>query len=221
MKLGAYLVILGACMIEFRAHQRRLVQRVAVAERRRMARDMHDGLAQELAFITTHSQRLGHRGDDAATVIHLKAAAERALHDSRTTIAALTSPDDTPLDVSIVRTVDTFRSRFGVEVELDLEHDVIVDAERGNALLRILHEALINAIRHGSAEEILVRLTDGEGGLFLHIADDGSGFDVPAAVSAGKGLGLTSMGERAATLGGHVNVVSSPGTGTVVEVGLP
>ena len=54
-----------------------------------MARDMHDGLAQELAFIATHSQRLGQVGDDTATVAHLKAAAERALHESRTTIAVL------------------------------------------------------------------------------------------------------------------------------------
>ena len=59
-----------------------------------MARDMHDGLAQELAFIATHSQRLGQVGDDATTVANLKAAAERALHESRTAIAVLTSVDD-------------------------------------------------------------------------------------------------------------------------------
>jgi signal transduction histidine kinase len=221
LKLGAYVLILYGCLIEFRALQRRLVQRVAVDERRRMARDMHDGLAQELAFIATHSQRLGQTGDDAVTVAHLKSAAERALHDSRTTIAVLTSPDDAPLDRLIARTVEVFRSRFAVEVDLDLEHDVLVDAERRNALLRILHEALTNAIRHGSAQRVLVRLTNGRDGPCLRIADDGSGFDVAAAVSAGKGLGLMSMGERAEMLGGGLNIVSSPGTGTVVEVGLP
>jgi signal transduction histidine kinase len=221
LKLGAYLVILAGCMVEFRNLQRRLVQQVAVGERRRMARDMHDGLAQELAFITTHSQRLGHTGDDAATVSHLKAAAERALHDSRTTIAVLTSPNEAPLDLLIARTVDSFTSRFGVEVELELERDVVLDAERRNALLRILHEALSNAIRHGAAQQILVRLTSAEGGHSLRIADDGSGFDVPAAISAGEGLGLTSMRERAEMLGGGLSILSSPGTGTVVEVGLP
>jgi signal transduction histidine kinase len=221
LKLGAYVLILYGCLIEFRALQRRLVQRVAVNERRRMARDMHDGLAQELAFIATHSQRLGQTGDDAVTVAHLKSAAERALHESRTTIAVLTSPDDAPLDRLIARTVEVFRSRFAVEVDLDLEHDVLVDAEQRNALLRILHEALTNAIRHGSAQRVLVRLTNGRDGPCLRIADDGSGFDVAAAVSAGKGLGLMSMGERAEMLGGGLNIVSSPGTGTVVEVGLP
>jgi signal transduction histidine kinase len=224
LKLGAYALILYGCLLEFRAIQRRLVERVGVDERRRMARDMHDGLAQELAFIATHSQRLSHTGEDAATVAHLQAAAERALHDSRTTIAALISPDQAPLDRLIARTVETFRSRFGVTVDLDLAPGVIVSAEQRNALLRILHEAMINAIRHGSAQQILVCLTDGEGSpslRIMRISDDGSGFDVSAAVNAGKGLGLTSMHERAQLLGGSLSIASKPGAGTVVEVGLP
>jgi signal transduction histidine kinase len=221
LKLAAYLLILYGCLLEFRALQRGLVARVTVDERRRMARDMHDGLAQELAFITTHSQRLGQSGDDAATVVHLRAAAERALHDSRTTIAVLTSTGDAPLDALIARTAESFTTRFGVAVELDLQHDVVVDAERRNALLRILHEALTNAIRHGAAQQILVRLRGGRDGPWLSIADDGSGFDVASAVGDRKGLGLISMGERAELLGGGLTVVSTPGSGTVVEVGLP
>jgi signal transduction histidine kinase len=220
LKLAAYALILCGCLIELRAVQRRLAQRVAVDERRRMAREMHDGLAQELAFIASYSQRLDETGADAATVGHLKAAAERALHDSRTTIAVLTSPADVPLDLLIARTAGSFTSRFGVDVELDLEPSVIVDAERRNAVLRILHEALTNAVRHGEAHEILVRLTGGAGDSRLTIADDGCGFDVPAAVEGGGGLGLISMGERADMLGGDLNVVSTPGAGTVVEVGL-
>jgi signal transduction histidine kinase len=221
LTLAAYMLILYGCGLEFRALQRRLVVRAAVAERRRMARDMHDGLAQELAFIATYSQRLGRTGDDIQTVAHLRAAAERALHDSRTAIAVLTSTDDEPMDRLITRTVESFRSRFAVEVELDLEQGVIVDAERRNALLRILHEALVNAIRHGSARKILVCLTAGEDGPSLRISDDGCGFDVPAAVTAGAGLGLISMRERAELLGGGLDVVSTSGIGTVVEVGLP
>jgi signal transduction histidine kinase len=221
LKLGAYALILYGCLLEFRALQRKLAQRVAVDERRRMARDMHDGLAQELAFIATHSQRLSQTGEDAATAVHLRAAAERALHDSRTTIAVLTSPDDAPLDMLIGRTVESFRSRFGVDVELDLQPGVIVAAERRNSLLRILHEALTNAIRHGDAGQILVRLSGVDGGSSLRIADDGSGFDVPAAVNSCRGLGLTSMGERAELLGGSLNIISTPGKGAIVEVTLP
>jgi signal transduction histidine kinase len=219
LKLAAYGLILSGCLIELRAGQRMLAQRVAVDERRRMARDMHDGLAQELAFIASYSQRLDRNGGDAATVSHLQAAAERALHDSRTTIAVLTSPGDAPLALLITRTAESFRSRFGVQVELDLEPSVVVDAERRNAVLRIVHEALTNAIRHGSARQIDVRLTADRGRPCLTIADDGTGFDVAGAVGAGEGLGLTSMRERAEMLGGHLNVLSAPGSGTVVEVG--
>jgi signal transduction histidine kinase len=219
LKLGAYLLILYGCMAEFRALQRRLVRRVAMDERRRMARDMHDGLAQELAFIASHSQRLGQTGDDAATVAHLRAAAERALHDSRTAIAVLTSAEEAPLDMLIARTADSFRSRFGVEVELDLESEVLVEAEWRNALLRILHEASTNAIRHGGAERIRVRMRSGPHGPSLRVADDGVGFDVQAAVAGGGGLGLTSMRERAEMLGARLSISSSPGAGAVVEVG--
>jgi signal transduction histidine kinase len=221
LKLGAYLLILYGCIAEFRALQRRLARRVAMDERRRMARDMHDGLAQELAFIASHSQRLGQTGDDAATVAHLRAAAERALHDSRTTIAVLTSAEEAPLDVLIARTAESFRSRFGVEIELDLEGEVLVEAESRNALLRILHEASTNAVRHGSAGRILVRMRSGPNGPSLRIVDDGVGFDVQAAVSAGGGLGLTSMRERAEMLGARLSISSSPGAGAVVEVGAP
>ena len=90
---------------------------------------------------------------------------------------------------------------------------MVVDAERRNALLRILHEAMTNAIRHGSAERVYVRLTAGEAGPLLRIVDDGRGFDVPDAFRAGRGLGLMSMGERAELLGGGLNIFSSPGAG--------
>lgn len=221
LKLIAYALILAGCVSELKLNLHGLIQRAAADERRRMARDMHDGLAQELAFIATHSQRLGTSGDDTATVTLLKAAAERALHESRTTIAVLASPDDASLDSLIARTADSFRSKFGVEVDLDLQSGVLVDAERRNALLRILHEAMTNAIRHGRAEQVFVRLTAGANGPLLRIVDDGCGFDVPGAFSAAKGLGLMSMSERADMLGGGLNIFSSPGTGTVVEVGLP
>jgi len=97
----------------------------------------------------------------------------------------------------------------------------VVEAERRNSLLRILHEALTNAIRHGAAGRVLVRLSAGQDGLVLSIADDGCGFDVGSAITPGGGLGLTSMSERAELLGGALSILSTPATGTTVEVVLP
>jgi signal transduction histidine kinase len=186
-----------------------------------MARDLHDGLTQELAFIAMLSQQLSLEVEDKSALGHLRSAADRALHDSRTAISLLTGPDVLPLHRLIARTTGTFRSRFGVEVDLDVDDDVVVDAERSTAVLRILHEAMSNAVHHGGAERIRVRFGhDGRGSL-LRVADDGGGFDVAAAGCSTEGLGLSSMRERAELLGGAVSVLSDPGSGTVVEARLP
>ncbi len=221
LDLLADALMLYGCVVELRNLRAAIVRRASLGERRRIARDMHDGLAQELAFIAIYAQRLGRSEDDDATAAHLRAAAERALHESRTALAVLSLADDTPLDVLVTRTVDSFRSRFGVDADLDLEHDLVVDAEHRNALLRIIHEALTNAVRHGRAKRVRVELTAPAGGTHLSIADDGAGFDARSAFETGKGLGLTSMSERAEMLGGSVRISSHVGAGTVVEVELP
>jgi signal transduction histidine kinase len=195
-----------------------VARNASVAERRRVARDLHDSLAQELAFIVMLSQQLD-EDHDARTVSHLRTAGERALRDARTTITALSGPADAPLCGLVAGTVQSFRSRFDVQVDLDLDERVVVDAERRNALLRILQEAMNNAVRHGAARRIGVRLSDDGGNPLLSIADDGAGFDVAGSYS-GEGFGLVSMRERAELLGGGLNVVSNPGCGTLVEVRL-
>jgi signal transduction histidine kinase len=215
------LAALCLCLRALVARERRIARRASATERRRIARDLHDGIAQELAFIAMLSKGLDDAGQDAAAVSHLRAAAARALQDSRASIGVLTSADDTPLDGLVTRTVGTFRSRFGVQVDLDLDRDLVVDAERRDALIRILQEALNNAVRHGEPRRIGVRLRRDAGSSLLSIADDGGGFDASAASGNGDGFGLVSMRERAEQLGGGVSVVSSPGAGTRVEVRLP
>jgi signal transduction histidine kinase len=216
--LAAGVGIPSAGALVLRRRERRVTRNVSVAERRRLARDLHDSLAQELAFIVMLSQQLDAE-QDPTTVSHLKTAGQRALQDARAAITALSSPDDVPLCGQVAGTVQSFRSRFDVQVDLDLDERVVVDAERRSGLLRILQEAMNNAVRHGSARRIGVRLSDEGGNPLLSIADDGAGFDV-AGSSAGEGFGLVSMRERAELLGGGLNVVSNPGRGTLVEVRL-
>ena len=88
-------------------------------------------------------------------------------------------------------------------------------------MFRIAQEALQNALRHAEAERIDVRLEDGGGLLVLTVADDGRGFDPAAAGLRGRRLGLTSMEERAAALGGRLEVASAPGAGTTVRLEVP
>lgn len=88
-------------------------------------------------------------------------------------------------------------------------------------MLRIANEALHNAVRHGAAEHVTVRL-DGRGSqLRLEVADDGIGFDPDDPELRSRHLGLTSMEERARELGGRLDVRSAPGAGTTVTLEVP
>jgi len=213
--------LLAAGIIVSGAWQRRAMRRAVECERRRIRRDLHDGLSQELAFIATLAQRLEQAAPEEATVAHLRSASERALLECRSALTDLAAAEDAPLEQLMGRTADLFHSRFGAQIEVELQGHVPCDRERRNALLRILNEALTNAVRHGRARSILVRLVRGERASSLSVRDDGSGFDVDAALAAGQGVGLANMRERAELLGGRLDILSTPGSGTLVEVVLP
>ena len=219
--LAFYLVLLAAAVREIAAYHRRLAEVAVLQERRRIARDLHDGLAQDLAFIAARVRVL--ERDPAAPVRfdQLTSAAERALDDSRAAIAALTRPLDEPLDEALARNATEVAERLGSAADLDLEAGIDVPAATRESLVRIVREAIANAARHGRAGRIAVSLSrDGE--LRLSIADDGRGFD-PAArpTQPDAGFGLISMSERAEALGGALAVRSAPGAGTTIEVVLP
>jgi len=191
----------------------------AQEERRRIARDLHDGVAQELAFVARRARRMaletGDRGLD-----QIVAAAERGLTESRRQLAALTQPLDEPLDTALARAVEEVAARDGANVELDLMPGVRVGYEAREVLIRIACEAVSNAIRHAHPRAIRVRLTGGDT-VRLTVVDDGVGFD-PASVlpGPGSGFGLTSMRERAESLGAKFRLDSRPRAGTEVEVVL-
>jgi signal transduction histidine kinase len=191
----------------------------ALAERRSIARDVHDGLAQELVFIADRARRLERRGEDAAIVSQIEAAAQRGLLEARLTIEALRAPEGEPFARLLARAVDAFQARYPVSVELDVPPALALDAERGTELLRIAGEAIANAVAHGGAAHVRVRLrAHSDGRLSLRVTDDGAGFD---AATVPEGWGIAGMRERAALLGGRLHVHSHPGAGAVVGVTLP
>jgi signal transduction histidine kinase len=185
-----------------------LALRAAERERRRIARDLHDGVAQELAFI--HRRAAG-----MPEAAEIAVAAERALLDSRWAIERLARAPDEPLDRVLARHAGVIAARTGVAVTFSssgAEADAGPDVRE--ALARILGEAVANA-RHGRATRVHVELSTDP--LRLLVVDDGTGFD-PAARSHGFGLG--GMRERAALVGAELIVRSGPGLGTEVAVEL-
>jgi signal transduction histidine kinase len=187
-------------------------------ERRRIAHDLHDGVAQELAFIDRNLRALAPlTGDQSDRLARLRRAVERAELESRKALAALSEPSDAPLHVLLARAVTDIAQRFGVEVDLDLESGACVSAARTEALLRIACEAVANAARHSGAQRIELSLRRAESGVRLRVRDAGRGFDPAASIG---GFGLVSMRDRARASGGRLRVESTPGQGTMVEVAL-
>lgn len=216
--LACYLVMLVAAAREIDVYHRRLAELAVLEERRRMARDLHDGLAQELAFIASQC-----RSTAPVRVDQLASAAERALDDSRAVITALSCPSDEPLESALARTAAEVAERFGAHAPLDLQLEPAarVPPAVRDGLVRIVREAMTNAVRHGAAREVAVSLS-AVGGVTLQVVDDGCGFDAELPPSRpGGGFGLISMRERAEALGGAFAIVSAPGAGTKIEVVVP
>ena len=213
-----YLALLVGVAREIGRYWRGLADRAVLEERRRIARDLHDGVAQELAFIVRRSRRLAN-GSQALQPI--TASAERALDDSRRAIAALTRPVDESVDVVIAEAAEEVAGRLGREVELDLAPGIETTPQVREGLVRIACEAVANAARHGAPSTITVELVASPR-TTLRVVDDGLGFD-PAGVRrhARGGFGLTSMRERAEAIGAAFDLRSAPGRGTSVEVSLP
>ncbi len=213
LQLGFSLILLVGAAREIAGYWRSMG---VLEERRRIARELHDGMAQELAFIVTQSRRK----PDAIGLYRIAGAAERALDESRRAILALTHPTDQPLDEAIAQTAEDVAGRAGAHVRFSLVADVHVSHRVRENLVRIVREAVANATRHGHAANVEVSLAIGDDGLRLLVTDDGRGFD-PSASPGGGRFGLVGMEERARALGGRFEVRSTPGEGTEVEVDLP
>ena len=214
-RLLFYATVLVAALREIASYWRAAAAAAVLEERRRIARDLHDGLAQELAFVRRNLNRLD---PDDPVVAHTRRGADRALIEARRGIAVLTDDVDQPLDVLLAETAREVAEREGASVALSLAPQVRVTPEQREALLRIVSEAITNAARHGGARLVRVALEGGDR-IRVRVTDTGSGFE-PDAVNTRGHFGLASMRERAEALGGEVRISSRPGEGAEVEVVL-
>ena len=216
-RLAFYSVLAIGAARQIAAWQEQLAEAAASGERRRIARDLHDGLAQELAFIVGQTRALVDRSGSDNAFEQIAASAERALDESRTAIAALSRNVDDPLDVALAQAAEDVGARTGAHIRFELTPGIHVAPEVREDLARIVREAVSNAARHGEASNVIVTLSN-TNGIRVAVTDDGKGFDPDAPRR--RGFGLTSMHERAEARGAKVLVTSRPGEGTCVEVVL-
>jgi signal transduction histidine kinase len=217
MRVMAFALLLAAAATSERHVRERLARSAALAERRRVARDLHDGLAQDLAFIAAHGPRIAQEmGDQHPVVI----AARRALAISRSTISELSDPAGATAHESLEAVAHELRDRFNIQIAVDTQLDGDLPPHAREHVTRIAREAIANAARHGEARNVIVSLRNGATGVALRVVDDGCGIGAEGK-AAREGFGLSSMRERAAALGGHVSVRAARRGGTELEVVLP
>ncbi len=218
LRVGFYALLLVGAAKEIERYWEERARAAVLEERRRLARDLHDGLAQELAFIWRQTRRLAN-AQNGPLVAALSGSVERALHESRRAVAALRAAPTQSLAAAMAEAVDSVADRVGTRVVLEVDESVQVSPETREQLLRIACEAVANAGRHGRAKVVRVEVTGGSPPQ-MRITDDGVGFDTsdPARREA---FGLLTMAERARAVGATLDVFSRPGDGTRVELVLP
>ena len=195
-----------------------------VEERNRLARDLHDVVAQTLFGVVLTADAaalLLERDPEAARaeLDRLRTLAHEALRELRALVFELRPADleAEGLSATLQKHVDVLRRVHALPLELEVEAEPELETGRAVEVFRIAQEALNNAHRHAAATAIVVRL----GAHTVAVADDGVGFDRDAPSVRGRRLGLTSMEERAAALGGTLTIESAPGAGTTVTLELP
>lgn len=227
------LYTIGA-LVSLAIERTRLVEResrlAAVEERNRLARDLHDTLAQSLAAIALHLESahlLAERGDaDRAreTIERTLNLTRAALDDARRSVLELRAPplEGRGLLAAIRVTVDGLRDRDGRPLELSVraaEGSDALPAAVETGLFNIAREALTNVARHAGTPAASVTLERRADRVELRVADAGLGFDVDAVPS--DRFGLVGMSERARLLGGTLAVSSERGRGTTIVVDVP
>lgn len=202
-------------------------------EREHLARELHDGVAQVLGFLSLQAETVGKRlrdGDPSGALPLADRLAEVArgaqveVRDSILALKAGTSKDWEFLS-TLCRYLDDVRGDHGLQTELLVGTGVdehTFDPRISVQLLRVIQEALTNARSHGKAATVRIEIERSDGWVHIGIADDGSGFDPAAAAEVGRGhFGLGFMRERMAEVGGNIEVDSRPGGGTRVRLKAP
>lgn len=215
---GLLLLFPFGSLLALAVHRVRL-RSALVAERRRIAHDLHDELAQETRYVAHVTRRLA-RESRAPELGAVARAAENADHAARFAVRDLVVPPDGDIEGTLERAVGDLGDRTGAQVHVSVADNTprALPRHYRRPVLQIAREATLNALHHGGAQRVHVRLGH-RGGWLLRVTDDGTGFD--AETTSRHGFGLVTMRERAGALGGTMQVTSRPGDGARVDVSLP
>jgi signal transduction histidine kinase len=216
LRLLAYGVLLVGVWRAIRASE---FGRAVAEERARVAREIHDGLAQYLFAISTHASMLEGGAPAGEVVPRLKEAAAAAQQEARFAVLALSSASGTaPFGAALRRYVEFLTADGALDVELEIDPAVALAPDEQIEVFRIVQEGLANVRKHAGAQRAEVTVRERGGRRLVEIRDDGAGFGEAGA--AGGGQGLRNMRTRTASIGAAFRLRSAFGEGTALEVTL-
>jgi signal transduction histidine kinase len=192
--------------------------RAVAEERARVAREIHDGLAQYLFAVATHASMLESGAPLEQTLPKLKEAAAAAQQEARFAVLALSSASGTaPFDAALRRYVEFLTADGALEVDVEIDPSILLAPDEQIEVFRIVQEGLANVRKHAGARRAGVWIGQRLGRRIVSVRDDGVGFD---GAEAPAGQGLKNMRQRAETIDGGFALRSRPGGGTSLEVVL-
>jgi signal transduction histidine kinase len=200
----------------------------AIEERNRLARDLHDSVVQKLFGIVLAAQSaatLLERSSSEAReqVDRLTELAQDAIAELRSLVFQLrpAAIETEGLAAALGKHVDVLRRVHRLHIDLDVSGRARLRPGIDEELFKIAQEALQNALRHAEADRLEVRLREADDAVALSVSDDGRGFDPETPARRSRSLGLTSMEERAQTLGAALDIESAPERGTTISLEVP
>ncbi len=224
VELVEALALIAGSAVNTARLRNRLASIAIVEDRDRIARDLHDSIIQDLFAIGLSLQGLSERTEDNATTVLLDEAVDRldgAVETLRKYVYQLKTSDDLRRGFSdqvrdlVARLSGPYPSHVGIDLDPAADQ---IDNRTSEEAIKLITEALSNALRHSTADEIKVATSVKEADLVVTIMDDGQGFDTKTVE---RGMGLLNMWERARRLGGEVDIQSDYGSGTVVAIKVP
>lgn len=222
--MGLALLVMGGILVYTRQQKRHIQQEAAMQadfttllfsnveeERERIARDLHDGLSHELLSLRRDTSDTMSRQGKIDQIIDGVRQISRNLHPVMLNTIGL--------KLSVEELCNLYESeQLFLSHELSYTHPL--DGNTNLQLFRIIQESLMNVIKYAEAEAAKISISEKEGNLYVEIKDNGKGFDVEKTLNGGKAFGLLSIRHRVTSLGGKLNISSSP-KGTTLDFSIP
>jgi len=197
-------------------------------ERKAVAADLHDSVAQTLAISISKIKNIQESGEpmDLETIAEIQGHLEQAIKEIRSMVYQLSPPvlDDFEIDIALGVLIEEMNEKYGVDIKYINHIDSPVHLKKSNkiALYRAVNELIINIIKHSGSKDAVIEISEKENFILLRVEDTGVGFDLNK--EADKNFcrfGIYNTSERIKNLGGNFNISSKPGKGTSILFSIP